>query len=301
MVQCLVGLGSNLGDSRTILDQAVARLDTTFHVHAVSKWYSYPSVGPAADGTSDQPDFLNGVALLDSEYSPQETANELHELERSAGRNRLVRWSSRTLDADLLTYGDLLVETPTLQIPHPRMMSRRFVLEPANEVAANIVHPTIGWTIRKLFQHLCDAKPYFATIGTDVDRATTISQKLANELNGVFHFVKRVQTGSIPERNVQSVEEKLTTFAAEVRSGKPGPWFSNFWVGEYAQDDFANFDPVWNPKLVLVTDPVTSEFAVALANNLERYGKALRVPTIHLSLDENEAWQDALGAVQGMS
>lgn len=303
MVHCLVGVGSNLGNRRNILDRAVEQLGISLEVLAVSDWHSYPSIGPAADGTDDQPDFLNGVLLVDSPLPPQETANVLHELERAAGRDRVIRWSSRTLDADLLTYGDQIVHTESLQVPHPRMMSRRFVLEPACDIAADTIHPAIGWSMRKLLQHLCDAKPYFVTIGSDAKKVERITQRLASETNGRFHSIDRSAflPSSSRDQLVQSVAEKLTTVANEIHSGAVGPWFSNFWIGEF--DSLLKpkaYHPDWNPKLVLVTEAVRSEFANNLARKLEQATVPIRVPLLFLSSDENDAWQDAFGAVQGM-
>ena len=128
MAECLVGVGSNLGNSREILDNAVKHLAKTFRILAVSEWFGYPAIGPV-EGEQHQPDFLNGVLVIESSLSPQETANILHETEKLAGRQRVVRWSSRTLDVDLLLFDDTIIRTETLQVPHPRMMSRRFVLE----------------------------------------------------------------------------------------------------------------------------------------------------------------------------
>lgn len=301
MVQCLVGLGSNLGDSRAILDDAVAMLGKTLHLSAVSKWHSYPSIGPTADGNEDQPDFLNGVALVDSHLTPHETANVLHGLENAAGRNRVVRWSSRTLDADLLTFGDQIIDSASLQVPHPRMMSRRFVLEPACEIAPNLRHPVIGWTMAQLLRHLCNAEPYFVTVGSDWERAARITRKLATATQGSIHLLDRGGlTGSGTPRLVQSAAAKLTKLAEEVRSGSEGPWFSNFWVGEFDELVASQFDPLWNPKLALVTETVATKFAEDIARTIKRHGVKLQTPIIHLSSDEDEAWQDALGAVQGM-
>ncbi len=157
MATCLIGLGSNLGDRRTILERAVSRLrqHAAIQVAAVSSWHDYPAIG----GPAGQGSFLNGAARLITELSPHELRQELHRIERDAGRQRAVRWAARTLDVDLLLYDRQIVNSPELQVPHPRMTTRRFVLEPAADVAAEMVHPLTGWTIGKLLQHLREAPP----------------------------------------------------------------------------------------------------------------------------------------------
>jgi len=299
MAKCLIGVGSNLGNSREILDGAVEHLAKTFDVLAVSKWFAYPAIGPVEGEDQQQPDFLNGVLVLESSLNPQDTANILHETEKLAGRERIVRWSSRTLDVDLLLYGDETVQTKTLQVPHPRMMSRRFVLEPACQVAPEMLHPSIGWSMKKIFSHLRDEKPYFSVIGTDSQKTQLFIERLQAEVGGaIIPNLDSAPNVPSPDRNqlIQYVTEKMAT----LKSHPTGPWFGNFWIGELSlrpDCENAEWAKEWHPKLVLVTDPEGSEFA----KRLRLVSPQLQVPKIFLSVDESDAWQDALGAVQGMS
>src|SRR5262249_50809739 len=110
-------------------------------------------------------------------------ATELHqrlaEIELELGRRREQHWGPRMIDLDLLLYDDLVLDTPTLTVPHPRMAFRRFVLEPAADVAPDMSHPTIGWSIRELLDHLNLAKPYVALMGVPGSGKTLLAERLS--------------------------------------------------------------------------------------------------------------------------
>lgn len=155
MPQCLIGLGSNLGDRGALLSAARDQLAKVpqSSLTAISEFLeSQPAGGPAA-----QPPFLNAAALLDSSLSPHQLLSELQRIENELGRARIERWGPRTLDLDLLLYDRLELESCELTLPHPRMSFRRFVLEPAAEIAAEMVYPINGWTINKLLNHSRDS------------------------------------------------------------------------------------------------------------------------------------------------
>jgi 2-amino-4-hydroxy-6-hydroxymethyldihydropteridine diphosphokinase len=181
MAQCLVALGANLGDRRATLSQAVARIAASPGITLVaqSDWYETPAVG----GPADQPPFLNGAVRLDVVLGPHQLLAILRDIESDLGRARDVRWGPRTLDLDLLLYGELVLESPNLTLPHPRMAYRRFVLEPAAEVAADMRHPLIGWTIRELRDHLRHATPYVAITRPAGSRASELARALAERFS----------------------------------------------------------------------------------------------------------------------
>ena len=123
-VTTYIGLGSNLGQSQQILQQAVIALKTLGAVR-VSKLYQTPPMGP-----QDQPDYLNAVVELKTELEPLALLDKLQGIEHEAGRIRLRRWGERTLDLDLLLYGQQTIQHPRLTVPHVGLLERDFVLVP---------------------------------------------------------------------------------------------------------------------------------------------------------------------------
>ncbi|MDJ0799395.1 MAG: 2-amino-4-hydroxy-6-hydroxymethyldihydropteridine diphosphokinase [Calothrix sp. MO_167.B12] len=144
--RCAIGLGSNLGNSLETLEGALEILSQTpgIIIQKKSSWYQTKAVGPP------QPDYLNGCALLGVEILPQLLLETLLDVENKFGRVRQERWGPRTLDLDLLLYEDLILDTPTLKIPHPRMSDRSFVLVPLAEIIPDWVEPISGNTIQNL-------------------------------------------------------------------------------------------------------------------------------------------------------
>ncbi len=141
LVPVYVGLGSNLADPEEQLKRALYELaeipDT--HLIACSCFYESRPIGPA-----DQPDFLNAVARLETALGAAELLRELQRIEDAHGRKREVRWGARTLDLDLLLYGDEIIDTPQLQVPHPEMVRRNFVLYPLLELEPDLEIPGEG-------------------------------------------------------------------------------------------------------------------------------------------------------------
>ncbi len=136
MTVAYVGLGANLGDREGTIRAAVADLPD---VVAVSLLRETDPVG-----VTDQPRFLNGVAALETELTPRELLDVLLAVERRLGRERRERWGPRTIDLDLLLYGDEVIDEDGLTIPHPRLHERRFVLEPLADLAPKVVVPGRG-------------------------------------------------------------------------------------------------------------------------------------------------------------
>lgn len=139
--QAYVGLGSNLGNPSAQLEAACRALDATPGVR-VAKVSSHYRTAPW--GRVDQPDFVNAVALLEASLAPEALLAELMRIEAAAGRRRELRWGPRTLDLDLLLYGERRIDTPALQLPHPRLQERAFVLVPLAEIAPALEIPGVG-------------------------------------------------------------------------------------------------------------------------------------------------------------
>lgn len=143
MVLAYVGLGSNLGDRRALLDSALAELAPrrVSSVRETAPW-----------GREDQPAFLNAVAELETGLAPRPLLDLLLEVERRHGRVRNERWGPRTLDLDLLLYGDRVVREPGLEVPHPRLAERRFVLDGLAELNPDLQVPGTGRSVLDLLR-----------------------------------------------------------------------------------------------------------------------------------------------------
>lgn len=148
LVTAAIGLGSNLGDSRALLQGALEALDGSEGVRltAISPWYRTAPLGPP------QPAYLNGCALLDTSLAASDLLGLLLATEERFGRVRQERWGPRTLDLDLLLYGDQAIDTPTLTVPHPGLAERGFVLVPLAAIAPHWRHPLRGHTVSELLE-----------------------------------------------------------------------------------------------------------------------------------------------------
>lgn len=137
-----IGLGSNLGDSAAEIQLAIDHLRQSdgVRVIAVSSLYQTPPMGP-----QDQPDYLNAVVELQSTLDPLELLDRLQAIEQQQGRVRECHWGARTIDLDLLLYGDEVINHPRLQVPHPGVGERAFVLVPLQEIAGELLKiPGVG-------------------------------------------------------------------------------------------------------------------------------------------------------------
>lgn len=143
-----VALGANLGDRAHNLRDALRRLGATpgVRVTRVSTFVENPSVG----GPPDAPPFLNGAAAVETTLDPHALLTRLLEIERELGRVRGERNDPRTVDLDLILYGDLILDAPHLTLPHPRMHERPFVLGPLAEIAGDAQHPVRRTSIRDM-------------------------------------------------------------------------------------------------------------------------------------------------------
>lgn len=146
-------LGTNLGDRLENLKKAISHVEEEVGVvFAKSSVYE-----TEAWGKTDQPGFLNQAIAVKSDLPPLELLQTLLTIEQKMGRIRLERWGERLIDIDLIFYGDtVLTEAEVLQLPHPEMHNRRFVLEPLNEIAENFIHPVFKEKVSSILANLTD-------------------------------------------------------------------------------------------------------------------------------------------------
>ena len=144
-----VAVGSNLGDREATLRGAVDALEALIHDIRVSRWYTTAPVG-----VDPQPDFLNGALVGRTSLGARELLDALLAIEARFGRERPHPGAARTLDLDLILYGDAVIDEPGLIVPHPRFRERRFVLEPLAEIAPDLVDPVTQRTVQTLLRSL---------------------------------------------------------------------------------------------------------------------------------------------------
>jgi 2-amino-4-hydroxy-6-hydroxymethyldihydropteridine diphosphokinase len=166
-----------LGHRAENILQAIELLEHNSAIHSVrcSSFFETSPVG----GPADQPIFLNAAAQLDTSLAPIPLLKVLQEIELKLGRTRHQRWDKRTLDLDILLFGQQKIENEQLTIPHPRMAFRRFVLSPLAEIAGDLLHPQLNWTIAEILRHLDNSAPYIALTGAPGAGKTTIVEALA--------------------------------------------------------------------------------------------------------------------------
>ena len=150
VAEVILGLGSNLGDRVRYLERALARLGEQIQLEVISSVYETQPVGD-----KDQPWYLNCVCIGVTRFSPRGVLEFIAAIEDSLGRERGENPAApRTIDIDILAYEDRIIDEPELQIPHPRMSERAFVLEPLTEIAPEWRHPVLGDTARELLEAL---------------------------------------------------------------------------------------------------------------------------------------------------
>ena len=291
MVQALIALGSNLGDRGQTLEQAVEALgcQSGLHVAACSSWHETQPVG----GPGGQSPFLNAALVLETSLGPLELLARLQAVENQFHRRRVERWGARTLDLDLLLFGDLRLETPTLSVPHPRMSFRRFVLEPAVEIAADWLHPQIGWTLARLLAHLNDAFPYVALAGPVGAGKSQLAAEVLERLPGRLlaespdplwlQYISHGPSGRDWERAI----EFLRDWAELLDAGRLEPsrllTISDFWFDSllvfaslrFSPQQFRDFSDAWHaarqrvltPKLLVWLDDEPDQLAAEIVKS----------------------------------
>jgi 2-amino-4-hydroxy-6-hydroxymethyldihydropteridine diphosphokinase len=173
MAECLIGLGSNLGDRSAQLERACQLLCGHPRIHCGGRSTFHPT--PPIGGPTGQGPFLNAALRVTTSLSPQQLLAAARRVEQQVGRERRERWGPRVIDIDVLLYDQRVEETDELVLPHPRMALRRFVLAPACEVASHMVHPSTGWTVAELLHRLDEPPHYVAIAGIDAGQTMNLA------------------------------------------------------------------------------------------------------------------------------
>ncbi len=151
MVRVFIGLGSNIGEREKYLETALTQLreHPAIKIFKISKNYE-----TEPEGYITQPRFINAVAELETPLPPEILLEELQEIEKKVGRTKSVKWGPREIDLDILVYGDQEFCSEKLQLPHPLIAERVFVLEPLTEIAPEIIHPVHKKSFKELLNIL---------------------------------------------------------------------------------------------------------------------------------------------------
>ncbi len=261
MASCLIGLGANLHDRSAALQRAGELIGQHPQITLVRA--SRQVETPAAAGQAAQPDYLNAALLLETSLAPRPLWEFLFQVEARLGRRPAARWSPRAIDVDLLLYDDAVLETESLQVPHPRMAYRRFVLTTAAEIAGPMLHPTTGWTVAQLLARLDTADDYLAVAGAPGTGKTALVRRVTaadTALRMIADPVPAPNTGWIePTGQVLATEiEFVGRRSAVLRGGGPGTAGGGFAVSDFwfdqavayarlhlAADALPQFEAVW--------------------------------------------------------
>ena len=322
MPQCLIGLGSNKGDRRHQLNYALELLsnrnDTRFM--RSSSWHvSQPVGGPIGQG-----EFLNGAVLLESKLAPSTLLEWLQEIEEKCGRVRGRRWDARHMDLDLLLYGDRVISQPGLEVPHPWLAIRSFVLDPAVEIAPETVHPLLGRTISQLHQHLARSKPILAITGVPHSGKTRLAHEIAKKWQATVVTDARASfqgtsSGDALSDEIDLLERRTHRLSDSIRN-RPGFLISDFWIGQslvhapftFGLDRINEFEKAWDkipascrsPKLTLILRQGQEGLSTTAATMQQRFViQARRWAGPYLELDSadfNHTLRDSLAAVHAM-
>jgi len=280
MVHCLIGLGSNLGDSEAAVHAAwqhIGAMPGTRALRLSRIFATEPAGGPGGQGV-----FSNAVGLIETGLPAETLLRELLTAETSLGRVREQRWGPRAIDLDLLLYGDTVQQTPSLTLPHPRMAFRRFVLEPAADIAPELIYPRNGWSIGRLLDHLDSTAPVIAVDSSDESLLEASLRQIAARCS-----------------DVDILHESFT------RLTKPAETDRWQLLGNWPQEELSEAHPTASrPKLVVILAPPNAKNAMAENRKqrlLQRISESDVGPSLWLETDDaNVVADEVIAAMTAM-
>ena len=244
MACCLIGCGSNQGARREQLDRAIELLGVMpgITMRAVSRHRETRPIG----GPPDQAPFLNGACLVETELGPHELLGVLAAVENTLHRDRTERWGPRTLDLDILLYDQVVLDNEVvngvaLTIPHPRMTTRRFVLEPAVEIAPQLRHPIAGCSLRDLLDNISQPHLHVAVVGVPGSGTADVARAIADATMARLVLApSAIPSGTAPGRPEAAASTApwsaaLSACAAPLQAASwpddPHGTVSDYWLG----------------------------------------------------------------------
>ena len=315
MATSLIAFGANLGNRSDSLDRASQRLSEHPQVELTAR--SQPHQTKPVGGPPGQEDFLNAALLINTTLSPHQLLKLLQEVEAELGRERVKRWGQRTIDLDLLLYDSLILSDEHLQVPHPHMSFRRFVLEPAAEIAATLVHPQNGWTIQQLLNHLESTGNYVALVGPPGCGKTNMVNRVSERLSGQPLLTPPAPGVTTNESELKFIEQRVAILASFKTSEPTGFAISDFWLPQsvaylaYHHDAETTgslpahvrqtFSAALQPKLRVLID-VTPDDPEGIQQRLRELAlQPQQGPLLHLATADPEVLlQEVEAAIQSM-
>lgn len=255
MAIAYVALGSNQGDRRSVIRRAIQLLgeECRIAITAVSPLIETCPVG----GPDGQETYLNGAIELQTDLVPLVLLTKLLGVEQALGRVRGERWGSRSIDLDLLLYGQEVIDLPQLCVPHPRMHYRRFVLEPMTRIAPSVMHPTLGLTIQKLFDRMTRSPGLLVLLGLDDFRQKTLFQTLTLRLPAITLEIdcgsfSRYSSPQTLSRHLEFLESYSECFSVNRFGDFKSPWiissqwYDLAWINAQCDLSGSELDRFWD-------------------------------------------------------
>ena len=284
MATCLISLGANIGHREQAIEQAISSISAFRDVSDCHCSSYFESI--AAGGPQDQPRFINAVARFETSLQPTDLLNKLFNVEKCLGRTRQQIWEPRVLDLDLLLYDHKIQNDPDLILPHPRMILRRFVLEPACEIAADLIHPQTKWSLQQHLDHLNRSAKYICIAGAATSQRIAAVERLRSQVDGQQVAILHNSSGSLALDDQQAA---IKTAIAKTKNIV----IANFCPREIlssSPEQLANVEQLEQaigvPRLIVLLDNPSDPTCHALLNAMMPSGTV--VPWLVLPSDDEE-------------